>query len=64
MGPPVCAHSTQTQITHNINYRIMYYVHVHTEIKVNKVNTANKFKFFYVLNEGIRYQVYLLFVHQ
>ena len=36
--------------------------HMYTKIKVNKVNTANKLKFVYVLNEGIRYQVYLLFV--
>ena len=36
--------------------------HMYTKIKVNKVNTANKLKFIYVLNEGIRYQVYLLFV--
>ena len=35
---------------------------MYTKIKVNKVNTANKLKFIYVLNEGIRYQVYLLFV--
>jgi hypothetical protein len=37
---------------------------MYTKIKVNKVNTANKLKFVYVLNEGIRYQVYLLFVYQ
>ena len=51
-----------TVLLHTCTVKPYECTHMYTKIKVNKVNTANKLKFVYVLNEGIRYQVYLLFV--
>jgi hypothetical protein len=56
--------STVPLLHHTCTVKPYECTHMYTKIKVNKVNTANKLKFVYVLNEGIRYQVYLLFVYQ
>ena len=54
--------TTVPPLLHTCTVKPYECTHMYTKIKVNKVNTANKLKCVYVLNEGIRYQVYLLFV--